>query len=231
MSKKKPTKKGSSKSKKEEPQKEEKTDLSEYEEQFDGVGTKEEEIDYEEYEVPEGFEIEEKVEIPEKDLNWFQRQLKKMREMDNFQRLYWIKILTGCLAGVMLGLFGAQTGWWLFLLIGLYAAITAGGYFLFKLEWNFKEVIFSGFFPYLALFVMFWVLMFSSLYAPSMAEWFNLLKVVITETVNGTEVIYTSTRTTSAAGPSFISILLTIIGTLGLLQFLLRRQKRAELAE
>ncbi len=232
MSKKKPTKKGSSKSKKAEPKKAEKVDLSEYEDQFDGMDVKKPEaIDYDEYEVPEGFEKEEKIEKPLKEMKWFQRQLQKMRDLDDNQRLYWIKILSGCVAGVLLGLFGAKTGWWLFLLIGVYAAITAGGYFLFKLKWNFKEVIFSGFFPYLALFVMFWVLMFSSLYAPSMAEWYNVLKTVITETVNGTEIVYTATRTTSAAGPPFVSILLTIAATLGLLQFFLRRQKRAELTE
>ncbi|MHA1212725.1 MAG: hypothetical protein ACTSSH_09715 [Candidatus Heimdallarchaeota archaeon] len=72
--------------------------------------------------------------------------------------------------------------------------------------------------------------MFSSIYAPTMVEWFNgAVKTVITANINGTEIIYTSTRTTSAAGFPFISIIIAVLSTFGLLQFFLRRQKRKEL--
>lgn len=231
MSKKKRNQKGSSKSNKEKP--EEEIDLSEYEDNIDGefegedaAKVDESEIDYDEYELPEDFSLPKEAEEEETDLNWFQRKLKSIRELDNNQRLYWIKILTGSIIGIILGLVGAKTGWWLLLMIGVYAAITAGGYFLFKLEWNFKEVIFSGFFPYLALFTLFWVLMFTSLYAPT--DWWSILEIIITTTTNGTELIYTSTRTTSAAGMPYMSFILVILSTLGLMTFLLRRQKRRE---
>ena len=231
MSKKKRNQKGSSKSNKEKP--EEEIDLSEYEDNIDGefegedaAKVDESEIDYDEYELPEDFSLPKEAEEEETDLNWFQRKLKSIRELDNNQRLYWIKILTGSIIGIILGLVGAKTGWWLLLMIGVYAAITAGGYFLFKLEWNFKEVIFSGFFPYLALFTLFWVLMFTSLYAPT--DWWSILEIIITTTTNGTVLIYTSTRTTSAAGMPYMSFILVILSTLGLMTFLLRRQKRRE---
>jgi hypothetical protein len=92
MSKKKPTKKGSSKSKKETPKKAEKVDLSEYEDSFNGE-VEGEKIDYEEYELPEDFVPEEKDEIPEEDMNWFQRRKKALDDMENDQRLYWILVL------------------------------------------------------------------------------------------------------------------------------------------
>ena len=190
--------------------------------------TAENEIDYEEYELPEDFKPPEKDEIPESEKNWFQRQMTKLRDMENTQRLYWIKILSGCIIGVILGLFGAKTGWWLFLMIGVYAGIAAGGFFLFKLEWNWKEILFNGFFPYLALFTLFWVLMFTSLYGPPMSVWLTVLETTITTVVNGTEVTSVVNRSTSAAGFPYVSILLTIVGTLGLMSFLLRRQKRRE---
>ncbi|NHK31102.1 MAG: hypothetical protein FK730_07100 [Asgard group archaeon] len=231
MSKKKRTQKGSPKSNKEKP--EEESDMSEYEESFDGdiegePAAKVDEVDYDEYELPEDFELPDIEEVEESELKWFQRRIKSFREMDNNQRLYWIKILTGSIIGIILGIAGAKTGWWLLLMIGVYAAITAGGYFLFKLDWNFKEIIFNGFFPYLALFTLFWVLMFTSLYAPTMADWWNILETIITTTTNGTEIIYTSTRTTSAAGIPYVSFILVVLSTLGLMTFLLRRQKRRE---
>ena len=228
MSKKKSTKKGSSNSNKKKPKMEEEIDLNEYKDSYNGKGEAKSEVDYDEYELPEDFVPETKEEVDDSELPWTQRQIKKLRDLDNYQRLYWIKILLGCITGVGLGFGGAQTGWWLLLMIGLYAGVTAGGYFLFKLEWNFKEVIFSGFFPYLALFVLFWVLMFSSLYGPPMNVWFNSLKVVITETINGTEHVYTSYKTTAAAGFPFYSIILTILGSIGLLQFILRYQRRKQ---
>ncbi|MBN1331101.1 MAG: Rab5-interacting family protein [Candidatus Heimdallarchaeota archaeon] len=229
MSKKNPKQKvSSSSSNKEKNKKDEKINLEEYEDSFNGKGelpqTTEEE--YEDYDLPEDFVPPKKDEIADKEMSWFKRKLKGIEEMENTQRLYWIKILTASIAGVLLGLFGAQKGWWLLLMLGLYAAVTTGGFYLFKLNWNFKEIIFSGLFPFLALFTLFWVLIFSSLYAPTMAEWFSMLKVVITTTVNGTEFIYTSTRTTQAAGFPFISIIITILSTFGLLQFLVRRQNR-----
>ncbi|HUT80459.1 MAG TPA: EMC6 family protein [Candidatus Bathyarchaeia archaeon] len=229
MSKKNPKQKVSSSS-----SNKEKIDLEKYEDSFDGEGEppQKTEVEYENYELPEDFVPPKKEgDVDEKDLGWFKRKLKDIEEMENTQRLYWIKILTASVAGVLLGLFGAQKGWWLLLMIGLYAAVTLGGFYLFKLDWSFKEIIFSGLFPFIALFALFWVLMFSSLYAPSMTEWFNMLKIVITNTVNGTEFIYTSTRTTQAAGFPFISIIITILSTFGLLQFLLRRQNRKEQKE
>lgn len=230
MSKKKPKQKDSSKSKKEKPKKEEELDQSEYEDSFDGESIEEtgDEIDYEEYELPEDFTPGDKEEVEEEDLNWFQKRRKDFQTMDNYQRLYWIKILAGTIAGLVLGFANAQTGWWLLLMIGLYAGVTAGGYYLFKLEWNFKEIIFSGFFPYLALFMLTWTLMFTSLYAPSISDWWQMLETIVTETINGTETIYTSTRTTSAADIPYITFVLIIVSTLGLLQFLLRKQNRRE---
>ncbi|NHJ33722.1 MAG: hypothetical protein FK732_12750 [Asgard group archaeon] len=233
MSKKKPTKKGSSKSKKETPKKEEEVDLSEYEESyngdFEGEPPKEaKDVDYDDYELPEDFVPPEKKEMAEEDMNWFQRRKKALVDMDNSQRLYWIKILSGCIAGIILGFAGAQTGWWLFLMLGLYAAVTAGGFFLFKLEWGFKDIIFSGFFPYLALFTLFWTLMFTSIYAPSMTDWWPILITTFTYTNNGTEIITTSTNTTSAAGVPWLVFVIIIVSALGLLQFLLRRQGRRE---
>jgi hypothetical protein len=226
MSKKKPNQKVSSKSKKE---KKEEIDMSEYEDSFDGESPeKAEEIDYSEYELPEDFKPPEDDDIPESEKKWFQRQKTKLQEMEDSQRLYWIKILSGCIIGVLLGLFGAQTGWWMFLMLGTYAGITAGGFFLFKLEWNFKEIIFNGFFPFLALFTLFWVLLFTSLYGPPMNVWLGVLENTTTIVVNGTEVTSVINRSTSAAGFPYISILLTIVGTLGLMTFLLRRQKRRE---
>ena len=234
MSKKKPTKKGSSKSKKETPKEEEKIDLSEYEDSFDGdfegeIPKKTEELDYEDYELPEDFVPPAKKEMAEEDMNWFQRRRKALEDMEADQRLYWIKILSGSIAGIILGFAGAQTGWWLFLMIGLYAAITAGGYFLFKLEWSFKGIIFSGFFPYIALFTLFWVLMFTSLYAPPMSIWFPILVQTITYTTNNTVIITTYTNTTTAAAVPWLAFVIIIVSALGLLQFLLRRQSRREL--
>jgi len=236
MSKKKPKQKGSSKSKKEVTKKAKEEDLSEYEESYDGdfegEPPKEAEVlDYDEYELPEDFVPPEKKEMAEEDMNWFQRRRKALDDMDNDQRLYWIKILSGCIAGIALGFAGAQTGWWLFLLIGLYAAVTAGGYFLFKLEWSFKGVIFSGFFPYLALFTLFWTLMFTSIYAPSITDWWPILISTYTITTNGTEIITTYTNTTSAAGVPWLAFVIIIVSSLGLLQFLLRRQNRREKIE
>ncbi|NHJ46636.1 MAG: hypothetical protein FK733_02500 [Asgard group archaeon] len=225
MSKKKPNQKVSSKSKKE---KKEEVDMSEYEDSSDSEKSDESEIDYDEYELPEDFKPPEEEEITESDKNWFQKQMTKLREMESSQRLYWIKILSGSIVGVILGLFGAKTGWWMFLMLGIYAAITAGGFFLFKLEWNFKEIIFNGFFPFLALFTLFWVLMFTSLYGPPMSVWLGVLNETVTNVVNGTEVTSVLNRSTSAAGFPFVSILLTIAGTLGLMSFLLHRQKRKE---
>jgi len=236
MSKKKPKQKGSSKSKKEASKKEKKVDLSEYEDSFDGdteekTPKEDDDIDYDQYELPEDFVRDEKEEIPEEDMNWFQRRRKALDDMAPDQRLYWIKILSGCIAGIILGFAGAQTGWWLILMIGLYAAITAGGFFLFKLEWSIKGILLSGFFPYLALFTMFWTLMFTSIYAPSMAEWFPKLITTFTFTTNGTEIITTHTNTTSAAGVPWLAFVLIIVSTLGLMQFLLRRQSRREKIE
>ena len=220
MSKKTKKQKVSSSSKKQ--QAEEEVDLSEYEDSEPA-----EKIDYDEYELPEDFETPEEKVAREEDekLNWFQKRKKDLVEMDNYQRLYWIKILSGVIAGMILGVTGAQTAWWLFLLIGLYAAIAGGGFLLFKLEWNWKEVLFSGFFPYIALFAMFWTLMFTSLYAPSMEEWINLL--IVTTTINETTTTYVSTftNTTSAAGFPIAEIALIVVMCLGLLQHLLRRRK------
>ena len=225
MSKKTKKEKVSSSSKKEKQE----IDLSEYEEDFDGEyeAKTSDKVDYDEYELPEDFVAPEEAEA-EEDLNWFQRRRRQFEEMDNYQRLYWIKILSGVIAGMILGLTGAQTGWWLFLLVGLYAVITAGGFFLFKLEWNWKEILFSGFFPYVALFWMFWTLMFTSLYAPSFSEWFNLL--IITSTVNETTTTYltTITQTTSAAGFPILTIVFTVVAALGLIQFLLRRRSKLD---
>ncbi|MCK5046405.1 MAG: Rab5-interacting family protein [Candidatus Heimdallarchaeota archaeon] len=236
MSKKKPKQKGSSKSKKEVPKKEKKVELSEYEDSYDGdtedIPPKEEDdIDYDQYELPEDFVRDEKEEIPEEDMNWFQRRRKALDDMANDQRLYWIKILSGCITGIILGFAGAQTGWWLLLMIGLYAAITAGGFFLFKLEWSIKGILLSGFFPYLALFTLFWTLMFTSTYAPSMTEWWPILISTITIETNGTQIITTSTNTTSAAGVPWLAFVIIIVSTLGLMQFLLRRQSRREKIE
>jgi hypothetical protein len=233
MSKKIPKQKGSSKSKKEVLKKEEKIDLSKYEDSFDGEVEGEspkdaEKIDYDEYELPEDFVPETKKELTEEEMNWFQRRRKSLDDMNNDQRLYWIKILSGCIAGIILGFAGAQTGWWLILMIGLYAAITAGGYFLFKLEWSFKGILFSGFFPYLALFTLFWTLMFTSIYAPSMTDWWPILISTYTFTENGTTIITTYTNTTSAAPIPWLAFVIIIVSALGLLQFLLRRQKRNE---
>ena len=179
MSKKSKKQKGSSSSKKETP--EEEVDMSEYED-TEPV----DKVDYDEYELPEDFETPEEKEAKaaEEELNWFQRRKKAFVDMDNYQRLYWIKILTGMVAGMIIGVAGAQTAWWLFLMIGLYAIVAGGGFLLFKLEWNWKEVLFSGFFPFIALFALFWTLMFTSLYAPSMEAWLDLLNV--TTTINQT---------------------------------------------
>lgn len=217
---------------KDSPKSEEK-DLSEYEESYDGDWEEEEkgeEINYDEYELPEGFVPPEKREEEEesKTPTWIQKILNVFYEMTNVDRLYWSKILIGIIAGVIMGLAGAKTGWWLFLVVGLYAAITAGGYFLFDLkgEIDWKKAIFSGFFPYIALITLFWVLMFTTLYAPSMTDWQDLL--IETITVNETDTTYTTviTNTTSAAGIPFIPIILTILGTLGLLEILLRKQRK-----
>lgn len=203
-------------------------DMSEYEEDFDGEFEEDQSetdtLDYDDYELPEDFIPPDK-EGEEEDLNWLQRRRKQLEDMDNYQRLYWIKVLSGIIAGMIIGLAGATTGWWLFLMLGLYAAITTGGFFLFKLEWNWKEILFSGFFPFVALFWMFWTLMFTSLYAPSFADWFNLL--IITTTMNETTTTYvtTITQTTTAAGFPILTIVFTIVATLGLLQFLLRRRR------
>jgi hypothetical protein len=226
MSKKKRNQKVSSKSQKE--KKEEEIDMSEYE-GYEEEKADESEIDYEEYELPEDFQPPEKEEIAEADMNWFQKRMKGIKELEDSQRLYWIKILAGCIVGTILGLAGAQTGWWLFLMIGGYAGITAGGYFLFKLEWNFKEVIFNGFFSYLALFTLFWVLMFTSLYAPTIVEWLAVLQETITTTIppeGGTEVTTVIGRSTTAAGLPFLSAIVGILSSLGLLTFIVRRRKR-----
>ena len=220
MSKKKPKQKGSSKSKKEVTKKKEEVDLSEYEDSYEGdledkPPKEADDIDYDQYELPEDFVPEEKEEMAEEDMNWFQRRRKALDDMENDQRVY----------------AGAQTGWWLILMIGLYAAITAGGFFLFKLEWSIKGILLSGFFPYLALFTMFWTLMFTSIYAPSMTDWWPVLISTFTITTDGTEIITTHTNTTSAAGVPWLAFVIIIVSTLGLMQFLLRRQSRREKIE
>ncbi len=217
MDKKSKKEKGSSKSNKEMPLDEE-VDLSEYEE------TKPtDKVNYDEYEIPEDF-VPPEDEI-EENLNWFQRRRKALGEMDNYQRLYWIKILSGIITGMILGIAGAQTAWWIILLVGQYAIITGGGYLLFKLEWNAKEVLLSGFFPYLALFVLFWTLMFTSFYTPTMSDWMQLLYV--TTTVNETSTTYVSTfiESTTAAGFPILEIAFITAMCLGLLQHLLRRRR------
>lgn len=216
MNKKSKKEKGSSKSNKE--TSEEEIDMSEYE---DAEPT--DKVDYDEYELPEDF-VSPEDQIDE-DLSWFQRRKKTFIDMDNFQRLYWIKILAGVVTGMILGFTGAQTIWWLILLVGLYAIIAGGGFLLFKLEWNWKELLFSGFFPYLALFALFWTLMFTALYAPSMADWMQMLQV--TTTINATTTTYVSTfiNTTTAAGFPILEIALITVICLGLLQHLLRRRR------
>ncbi len=215
MNKKSKKEKGSSKSNKETESTEEEIDMSEYEET--------DKVDYDEYELPEDF-VSPEDQIDE-DLSWFQRRKKAFIDMENFQRLYWIKILSGVIAGMLLGVFGAQTGWWLILLIGLYAIIAGGGFLVFKLEWNWKELLFSGFFPYLALFTLFWTLMFTSIHGPEMKDWVNMLN--ITTTINETTTTYVSTfiNTTTAAGFPILGIALIAVVCLGLLQHLLRRRR------
>lgn len=217
MTKKSKKEKGSSKSNKETT--EEEIDISEYEDAEPA-----DKVDYDEYELPEDF-ISPEEEGDDEDLNWFQRRKKKFIDMDNFQRLYWIKILMGVIAGMTLGFAGAQTAWWLILLIGLYGIIAGGGFLLFKLEWNWKELLFSGFFPYLALFALFWTLIFTSLYAPPMEDWTQLL--IATTTINETTTTYISTftNTTSVAGFPILEMAFIAVMCLGLLQHLLRRRR------
>jgi hypothetical protein len=240
MNKKRKKQKGSSRSQKDTAKKEEEIDLSEYEvpdeddameeafEDSESDETKDDdEINLDEYEVPDGFIIEDKKE-EEKDpseMNWFQRKANDIKEMDSYQRLYWIKILIAVIGGTLLGLLGAKTGWWLIMVIGLYAGLTAVGYYLFKLDWNFKEVVFSGFFPYIALFWLFWTLMFTSLYFPESQNWLQLLETVQTVNQTTTTYITTITNTTSAAAFPFVELLLTVILTIGALDFFLRRKR------
>ncbi|MFW9923824.1 MAG: EMC6 family protein [Candidatus Thorarchaeota archaeon] len=229
MSKKNLKEKGSSNSKKETSSKKEEVDLNEYEDSYDGEfeeKTSEEEVDYEEYELPDDFVKPEDAEKADEKLSWIQKRKKDFIEMDNYQRLYWIKVLSGTIAGIILGLVGAQTAWWLFLMVGLYGAITAGGFFLFKLKWNWKEILFSGFFPFVALFWMFWTLMFTSLYAPSMEIWQQLLVITETITTNNSTYVTTYTNTTTAAGFPFLTMIFIVVATLGVIQFLLRKYKR-----
>ncbi|MHA1483197.1 MAG: hypothetical protein ACTSQA_07165 [Candidatus Heimdallarchaeaceae archaeon] len=220
MNKKSKKEKGSSKSNKEMPFEEE-VDLSEYED-----AELEDKVDYDEYELPENFVSPE--DQHDEDLSWYQRRRKAFTDMDNYQRLYWIKILSGVITGMILGVVGAQTGWWLILLIGLYAILAGGGLLLFKLEWNWKEILFSGFFPYLALFMLFWTLMFTSLHGPSMLEWAQML--VVTTTINQTTTTFVSTftNTTTAAGFPILEIVLITSICLGLLQHLLRRRSKLD---
>ncbi|MEA2070483.1 MAG: EMC6 family protein [Asgard group archaeon] len=213
--------------------KSEERDLSEYEDisEDDKESGEKQEIDYDEYELPEDFvppEEQKKLEEGKEPDNWFQKKWQNFKNMDNLQRFYWIKVLSGVITGTILGLAGAQGGWWLFLLIGQYAIITAGFFFLFNLEFDWKEILLSGFFPYLALFALFWTLMFTALYAPTIEEWTQLL--ITTSTVNETTTTYitTFTNTTSAGGLPFLEILLTIIGGIGLTSILLKIQKDKE---
>jgi len=230
MSKKKPTKKGSSSSKKETA---EETDLSEYEQESDEETvekTEEEDVDYDEYELPEDFvPPEEEEEVDEDKLNFWQKRKKVFVEMDDYQRLYWIKILTGCVLGLVLGLAGASTGWWMLLMIGVYGALAGGGMLLFKLKWHWKEILFSGFFPFLALFALFWTLIYTSMYAPSIAVWFEMLIVTQTIVTNNQTLVNTFTNTTAAAGNPFLAFILIIVASLGFLQFMVRRIKRRNL--
>jgi len=229
MSKKNTKNKRSSSSKKET---EEVTDMSEYEEEFNGKIEEEEtesgdKVDYEEYELPDDFvPPDSDEEIDDSELNYFQRRKKAFVDMDNYQRLYWIKILMGCILGLVLGLAGADTAWWLLLMLGVYAALAGGGMLLFKLEWNWKEILFSGFFPFLALFALFWTLIYTSIFAPSIAEWINMLIVTQTIVTNNQTLITTYTNTTSAAGIPFLPYIVIIVATLGFMQFMLRRVKR-----
>ena len=223
MSKKSSKQKGSSSSKKKKT--EEEIDMSEYEEEYETEPS--DKVDYDEYELPEDFEVPDDDDDgpqDDDDLNWFQKRKKSLVEMENTQRLYWIKVLSGVITGLILGLAGAQTGWWLFLMIGVYAVVTAGGFFLFRLEWNWKEILISGFFPFIALFWMFWTLMFTSLYAPE--NWIDALITTITHSDNTTTWTSTITDTTTAAGFPILSIIFTVIATLAAIQFLLRRQKK-----
>ncbi|MHA1156110.1 MAG: EMC6 family protein [Candidatus Heimdallarchaeota archaeon] len=219
MNKKSKKEKGSSKSVKEIP--EEEIDLSEYED-----AESEDKVDYDEYELPEDFISPE--DQSDEDLSWFQRRKNAFTDMDNYQRLYWIKILSGVITGMILGVVGAQTAWWLILLVGLYAILAGGGLLLFKLDWNWKEILFSGFFPYLALFTLFWTLMFTSLHGPSMFDWTQML--VVTTTINQTTTTFVSifTNTTTAAGFPILEIVLIATISLGLLQHLLRRRSKLD---
>jgi hypothetical protein len=228
MSKKNKTNKRSSSSKKEIVKEEE--DLSEYEEEYDGEAVEEEEkddIDYNEYELPDDFVPPEDDDVgDDADLNFWQKRKKSFVEMDDYQRLYWIKILMGCILGLVLGFSGASTGWWLILMIGVYGALAGGGMLFFKLKWNWKEILFSGFFPFLALFALFWTLVYTSIYAPSIAEWFQMLITTQTIVTNNQTIVNTITNTTTAAGIPYLAFIMIIVVSLGFLQFMLRRVKR-----
>ncbi|MHA1124680.1 MAG: EMC6 family protein [Candidatus Heimdallarchaeota archaeon] len=231
MSKKKPTKKGSSSSKKE---KGKEANLNEYEEEFngevEGETEKEDKVDYDEYELPDDFtHPDSDEEVDDDTLNYWQRRKKTFVDMDDYQRLYWIKILTGCILGLVLGLSGASTAWWLFLMLATYGVLAGGGMVLFKLKWHWKEILFSGFFPFLALFALFWTLIYTSIYAPSIAEWINMLVVTQTIVTNNQTLVTTYTNTTTAAGIPYLTFILIIVASLGFLQFMIRRVKRKNL--
>lgn len=203
-------------------------DMNEYEDSYDGEEIKEDKKEeYDEYELPNDFIISKEEEEKQKEeLNWFNRRKKAFITMDNNQRLYWIKILSGVILGLILGLAGAQTGWWLFLMLGIYGAIAGGGMYFFKLKWHWKEILFSGFFPYVALFWMFWTLMFTSLYAPPRWIWETLLITTQTVITNTTTYTTTYTMTTSPAGFPILAILFTVVATLALMQLLLRKYRK-----
>lgn len=228
MSKKNTKNKRSSSSKKET---EEEVDLSEYEEELDEEIVEETEeggdVDYDEYELPDDFiPPESDEEVDDDDLNFWQKRKKQFVEMDDYQRLYWIKILMGCVLGLVLGLAGANTGWWLILMVAAYGALAGGGMLLFKLKWHWKEILFSGFFPFLALFALFWTLIYTSIYAPTIAEWFTMLITTQTIVINNQTIVNTITNTTTAAGIPYLAFILIIVASLGFLQFMLRRVKR-----
>ncbi|MHA1212724.1 MAG: hypothetical protein ACTSSH_09710 [Candidatus Heimdallarchaeota archaeon] len=133
MSKKKPKQKGSSSSKKTGPKTKDKVDLSDYEDSFDGEveGDPAEIIkdEYDEYELPEDFVHPDKGEVDEKDQKWFKKRYKALVDMEDSQRLYWIKILSGSIVGIILGIAGASNGWWLLLMVGLYGVVTLAGFY------------------------------------------------------------------------------------------------------
>jgi hypothetical protein len=210
-----------------------KNNSDEYEEIDESSEEKEGEIDYDEYEIPEDFELpsEEEEDEEKEGEKWYKKIITHFKEMENKRRLYWIKVLGGAVTGMILGFTGATTGWWLFLMLGLYAAIAFGGMFLFKIKFDWKEILFSGLFPYLALFVLFWTLLFTSFYAPEMSEWEDMLITTITTTEVFNSTItsistFVTTNTTSAAGMPIVYIILTFLGTITGINLLLKKYKK-----